>query len=59
VKYSLLAVDDQRVTGIVTALEACDSSRAIREQIHDLSLAFITPLGADDNDILTHGLSDL
>jgi hypothetical protein len=47
------------VTGIVTALETCDSSRTVREQIHDLSFAFIAPLGADDNDIFTHDLSDL
>src|SRR5690606_22501069 len=40
---------------VVTALEAHDASDAIGQQIDDLSLAFVAPLGADDDNILAHG----
>ena len=46
-----LAADDQRVTGVVTALEANDALRVVRQPVDDLALAFITPLGADDDDV--------
>ena len=42
-----LAVDDQRVAGIVPALEAHDDVGALRQPVDDLALAFVTPLGAD------------
>src|SRR5262249_22812074 len=50
----LLAADDERVPGVVPALEARDCSGALGEQIDDLALAFIAPLRADDDDELTH-----
>jgi hypothetical protein len=45
VQHGLLAIDDQRVAGIVAALEAHDSADFLGEQIDDLALAFIAPLG--------------
>ncbi|MOA40092.1 hypothetical protein D3C78_1619260 [compost metagenome] len=51
----LHAVDDQGVTGIVTALEAHYALGAFREPIHELALAFVTPLGADHDHIATFG----
>ena len=52
----LLAVDDQRVAGIVAALEARHGSGPLGQQVDNLALAFIAPLGADDNDESTHDL---
>ena len=54
VQHGLLTVDDQGMTGIVAALVTHDRSRLIGQQIDDLALALITPLGAQDHDILTH-----
>jgi hypothetical protein len=42
------------VPGVVSALKTHDSAGPIRQQIYDLTLAFITPLGAKHNNILTH-----
>ena len=50
----LLAVDDERMSGVVTALEPHDGRGTIGEEIDDLPLALITPLGANDDDILAH-----
>ena len=52
----LAAADDQRVPGVVSALEARDRGGALRQQIDDLALALIAPLGADDDDEFTHSL---
>jgi len=54
----LFAVDNECMTGIVPTLESRHSRRAICEQVHNFSFAFVTPLGTDDNDIFTHGHSD-
>jgi acetyl-CoA acetyltransferase len=43
----LLAVDHQGMAGIVAALEADHVVRVPGQQIDDLALALITPLGAD------------
>ena len=51
VQDGLAAVDDQRVTGVVTSLETHDRSRAFRQKIDDLALALVTPLRADDDDV--------
>ena len=40
-------VDNQRVPGIVAALEAGDDVRPFRQPIDDLAFSFIAPLGAD------------
>ena len=52
-----VAIDDERVACIVSALEASNGCRAVRQQIDNLSLAFVTPLGADDDDLLTPDIS--
>jgi hypothetical protein len=49
---SLLAADDQRVAGIVAALEAHHALGVIGQPIDDLALTFVAPLGTDDDDIL-------
>ena len=49
-----LAVDNQRMAGIVSALKTNYRPRLIGQQVHNFPFAFVTPLGADNNDILTH-----
>ena len=51
----LLAFDDDRVAGIVPALIAGNDIEMFREQIDDLSLALVAPLGAD-NDQVCHAV---
>ncbi len=48
----LLAVDDERVAGIVTALKAHDAVRVVCQPVDDLAFAFIAPLRADDDYVL-------
>ena len=48
------AVDHQCVTGIVATLKAHHTRDFIGQPIDDLALAFIAPLGADDDDISCH-----
>jgi hypothetical protein len=50
----LLALDDQRVPGVVAALETHHGRHPVGEEIYDLALALVTPLGADDDDVLPH-----
>ena len=45
-----LAVDDQRMTGVVAALEANDQLGIECEPIDDLALPFVAPLGAHGYD---------
>ena len=47
VQLPLLAVAHDRVPGVVAALEAHDGIAVLGEQIGDLALALIAPLGAD------------
>ena len=47
--HSSLAPDD-RVAGVVAALEAHDRVAVLGEQVGDLALALVAPLGADDHD---------
>jgi len=49
VQHGLLTVDDQGMTGIVAALVTHNRSRLIGQQIDDLALAFIAPLGAEND----------
>ena len=51
VEDGLLAVDHQRVAGVVAALEANDDIGVVGKQIDDLALALVTPLGTDDCDV--------
>ena len=46
-----LAVDHQRMAGVMTALEADDDVGADRQPVDDLTFAFVAPLGADHHDI--------
>ena len=45
------AVDHQRVAGVVAALEAHHRLRVVGQPVDDLALAFVAPLGADDDDV--------
>ncbi len=45
----LLVVDHDRVAGVVATLVAHDVGVLLREEVDDLGLAFVTPLGADDD----------
>ena len=45
------AVDDERVAGVMTALEANDDVGLLRQPIDDLAFAFVAPLRADDHDV--------
>ena len=46
-----LAVDDQRVAGIVAALETHDDVGLLGQPVDDLALALVSPLGADHHHI--------
>ena len=46
-----LIADDERVAGVVAALEAHHHIGALRQPVDDLALALIAPLGADDDDV--------
>ena len=52
----LPVADDQRVAGVVAALEAHDALRVLGQPVDDLAFAFVAPLGADDDDVLAHAL---
>ena len=54
VQDSFLTADDQCMSGIVAALEAHHRRRTVGEKIDYFTLALVTPLGADDDDILAH-----
>jgi hypothetical protein len=54
VQNGFLAVDNQGVTGIVPALETDYGMDLLGEQIDHFALAFITPLGPDNDNVLTH-----
>ena len=49
VELELLAVAHDRVAGVVAALEADHEVGLLGEQVRDLSLSFVAPLGADDD----------
>jgi hypothetical protein len=38
------------MAGVVAALEAHDRADVLREQVDDLALAFIAPLGTENDD---------
>ena len=46
-ELELLAVADDRVAGVVAALEADDHVGVVGEQVDDLALPLIAPLGSD------------
>ena len=51
----LHALDHQGMAGVVAALEAHHALRVVGQPVDDLALAFVTPLGADDDDVATGG----
>jgi hypothetical protein len=51
----LLAADHERVARVVPALEPGDRGGPLGEQVDDLALALVAPLGADDHDHAAHG----
>ncbi len=57
VQHRLLAADDERVTGIVAALETCHRGSAVGQQVNDFTFTLVTPLRANDNYILPHEFS--
>ncbi len=50
VQLELLGAANDRVAGVVAALEAHDEVGLLGEQVGDLSLSFIAPLGAHDHE---------
>ena len=50
VQDELLAADVDRVAGVVAALIARHDREARRQQVDDLALAFVAPLGAEHDD---------
>jgi hypothetical protein len=50
----LVAVDHERVAGVVAALEAHDRGRVVGEPVDDLALALVAPLRADDDYVTSH-----
>src|SRR5690606_17079859 len=50
----LAPAHDQGVAGIVAALEAHHARDVIGQPVDDLAFAFITPLGAYNDDVLSH-----
>ena len=56
VQRILLVADDDRVTGVVATVELHDVVDATAKKVGGLALAFVSPLGADDDDSW-HGLS--
>ena len=51
VQDELLAVDGHGVTGIVSPLVPGDDVEFLGQQVDDLSLALISPLGPDNDDV--------
>ena len=50
VKDCLLAADHERMSRVVPAVEADDDVGSLCEQIDDLALPFVAPLGADHDE---------
>ena len=56
VQHGFLAGHHQRVARVVAALETHHALRAVGQPVDDFALAFIAPLGADDDDVFCcHG----
>ncbi len=53
-QHGFAAADHQRMACVVTSLEAHDMRGLFGQQVDDLALAFITPLGAQNYYTLAH-----
>ena len=53
-QHGLLTVDHQRVAGVMAALITHHRRDLIGQQVNDLALTLIAPLGPQDDNILTH-----
>lgn len=51
-----LAVDHQRVARVMTALKTDHAFGAFGENVDQLALALVSPLGADHDNVLSHVL---
>ena len=49
-----MTIDHQRMTGVVTAIEAHHPIDLFGQPVDNLAFAFVTPLGADHDNILSH-----
>ena len=55
-QHRLAAGDDERVAGIVAALEPHDALRVLGQPVDDLAFPLVAPLGPDDDDVFAHGV---
>jgi hypothetical protein len=46
-----LAINDQRMARVMTALKARDHIGALAQPVHNLAFAFVAPLSAHDNHV--------
>ncbi|OPZ10643.1 MAG: hypothetical protein BWZ07_02525 [Alphaproteobacteria bacterium ADurb.BinA280] len=49
-QYGFLAADDQRMAGVVAALESHHTANTLGQQIDDFAFAFVAPLRTQYND---------
>jgi hypothetical protein len=54
VQYGFLAGNDQRMSGVVTALETHHGANLLGEQVDNFAFALIAPLCSQYDDRLTH-----
>ena len=52
--YSSNTVYDQCMPGVMAALKAHYCAGTLRKEIDNFTFAFVTPLSADDNNIISH-----
>ncbi len=53
-QHRFITLNDYRVPGIMSALEANNRRDLIGQQVNDFTFAFITPLSAENDNIFTH-----
>jgi hypothetical protein len=58
VQDRLFALDDQRVAGVIAALEADYDIGILGEEVDDLPFALVSPLSSDNSDVGHISISD-
>jgi len=53
-QHRLAAIDNERMTGIMAPLGPDHGRRPFGEQVDDLALALVSPLGAHDDNVAAH-----